>query len=191
MSDPTYEFRSSLRRGNAGYRLTDDAIVGRDGSLPLSELASLRLYTVPGMQSLANGTVARPSRRCTIRARDGRKIALSSLHFLGLGRFEDRTATFVPFVRALVARLAARYPDVELLAGMPPALWWLWFACFGSIAAACALALLGTLAVIASGQMSWLSAGFLLAIVVIGIGPVQYVRTLWRSRPRRLDPNEI
>jgi len=65
------------------------------------------------MQALEYGTVARASRRCTIRLRDGRKTVLTDQHFLGLGRFEDRTQTYVPFVQIRHSRPHRRTREVR------------------------------------------------------------------------------
>jgi len=188
LTDISYEFRPSLPKGVQSYRVTDDTLVSPAGSVPLEEIASIRVYTVPGMRTLGSGTVAQPSRRCTIRCRNGRKIVLSSLDFVGIGRFTDRTQTYLPFVEALIAGVAARSPSTRLLTGMPPALWWYWMLTFATLAV-----MLGGIALLIAvgllfGQLPWTAWGFVLAAAGCAIGPLQYVRGLRRRRPHPLDP---
>jgi hypothetical protein len=189
LSEASYEFRGSLRTQTQTYAATDDALSWPGGRLAFEDIASLRLYRVPGMRSLGYGTVVRASRRCTIRARDGKKIVLTDQHFLGFGRFEDRSAAYVPFVRALIASVAACSPGTRLFVGMPPALWWYWFLMFGTLALGLAVIIVfGTIGLVAEGQFTWAPGGFVLLMAAIGIGPAQYLRGLWRHRPHPFDP---
>src|SRR5262249_5612770 len=58
--------------------------------------------------------------RCDLRLADGRAVALFSTHFAGIADFEDRSITYVPLVRELVARVAAANPGCRFLAGKRP-----------------------------------------------------------------------
>jgi len=192
MSVARYECRTSLRGKVRSYAVTDDALVLPEESVPLEDIVAIRVYTVPGMRTLGYGTVAQPSERCTIEPKSGRKIVLSNLHFLGLGRFEDRTASYRPFVRALVGNVAARCPAARLLSGMPPVMWWSWLVVFGSLAVVLGgFVLLAAVGLTLDGQMTWSSAAFLAAMALIAVGPVQYLGVLWSRRPHRLDPGTI
>jgi hypothetical protein len=188
VADATYRFRGSLGAGEQSYAVTEDALTWPGGTVPLDRIAAISIYAVPGMRMLGYGTVAQPSRRCTIRLRDGRKIVLSSLHFLGLGRFEDRTQSYLPFMRTLISNVAARHPDVRLTTGMPSPLWWLWLMTFGLLVLVLGIILLGVLIGVLSGSLPWTSIGFLLAVAALGIGPGLYVRGLLQRRQRPLDP---
>jgi hypothetical protein len=189
MTDATYRFRGSLRVAEQTYAVTDEAVTGPFGSVPLSDIIAVRVYTVPGMRTLAYGTLTQASRWCRILFRDGRKIALSNLHFLGFGRFEDRSATYVPFVRALIGNVAARYPQTPVFAGMPPSWWWSWFLTLAVLAfVLSALALLAGIGLALDRQLTWSTAGVIFVLAILAIGPVRYLRYLWRHRPYRLDP---
>jgi len=192
VADLTYRFRLGLHRGVETYTLTDDALISSSGSLPLREVAAVRVYTVPGMRSLAYGRVFQPMRRCAIRGKDGRKIVLSNLHFAGLGRFEDRTDSYLLFLRALVRRVAERAPGARLVSGMPPTMWWSWAVVFGALVLGLAsVVLLGAIGLIMEKQLSWSSFGVLLLFASLAIGPVSFLRALWPLRTRPLDLDEI
>jgi hypothetical protein len=84
--------------------------------------------------------------------RRGRAVVLSSNHFVGLGRFEDRSASFRPFVDALVGRIAAANRNTRFVFGMPPALWWFWVALLFAVALLAPLSLIMIVAALAQGR---------------------------------------
>lgn len=188
MAEASYRFRRSLRAEEQGFTITDDALIAAFGAVPLPDIAEVRVFTTPGLRS-AYGTVAPPARCCTIRCRSGRKIDLSSLHFLGLGRFEDRSATYLPFVRELIANVMARSPGTRLVSGMPSATWWWLAAVFAVLTAAlAAIVILGGIGMAINHQMTGGAVLTLLVLALISIGPISYLRWLWRRRPHPLDP---
>jgi len=143
----------------------------------------VRIYDSPGMTGLT-GQVAPAFTRCVIRPKRGRAIVLSSNHFVGLGRFEDRTETFRPFVDALIERVKSANPAARLLAGMPPALWWTW------VALVTPLFIVVIVKELVAGRVLKLPA-IVSALIVIGTaaGIVSYARVLRRNRPRPLRPS--
>jgi hypothetical protein len=88
-------------------------------------------------------------------------VALTSSHFLALGRFEDRSSAFEPFIQTLLQRVRAIRPTAKLLQGMPPALWWLWCA----IGTGCAL--VGSFGVIIVGVEVWTKGHVSLEVLVL------------------------
>jgi hypothetical protein len=58
--------------------------------------------------------------RCDLTMRSGGKIAILSTHYAGLADFEDRAATYAPFVRALIAKVAAANPSTRFRSGKNP-----------------------------------------------------------------------
>ena len=149
----------------------------------------VRIYDSPGMMGLT-GQIAPAFARCVIRPKQGRAIVLSSNHFVGLGRFEDRSAAFRPFVDALVARLASGNPAARLVAGMPPALWWTWVALLVVVALVTPVFFVVIVQELIAGRVLKLAA-LVSALIVIGTaaGIVSYARVLRRNRPRRLTPS--
>lgn len=188
MADSEYRFRLSLARKEETWRLNDEALEcaagGREWRLPFAEIRTIRIYRSPGL-----GVFAPTFARCVIRPRRGKAVVLSSNHFAGLGRFEDRLSSFRPFVEALTRRVAAANPGAELVAGMPPGLWWTWAVVLALAAIVTPLAAVMIVVDLTSGR------GFNPALLVVMailltlfFGLSGYVRTLRRGRPRRFDP---
>ena len=192
MTDPTYTLRLSLAREEATYRLSEDALhcttTKGTHTLPFTEIGMVRVYESPGQTSLF-GQIAPSFARCVIRPRRGRAIVLSSRHFIGLGRFEDRSTTFLPFVDTLLARLGSANPGARLLAGMPPVLWWAWVALLAAVALVTPLFIVVIVQELVAGRALQMPA-VLSCLLVFGaaLGIVSYARVLRRNRPRRFTP---
>jgi hypothetical protein len=108
--------------------------------------------------------------QCFVHTTRGR-IDLRHVHYVSFGKFEDRRATYTPFVKALLAALA-RVPGVQFKAG----------SMVNFVSAILGVPLMAGLA--------WLcfSIGrFELAIFAAFIGGIALLM-IPRSRPRKLDP---
>jgi len=193
VTDPTYTLRLSLAREATTFRLSEDALhcttATGTRTLPFAEIGMVRVYESPGQTSLF-GQIAPSFARCVIRPRRGRAIVLSSKHFIGLGRFEDRSATFRPFVDTLLARLGSANPRAQLLAGMPPVLWWTWVALLAAVALVTPVFFVIIVRELVAGralQMPAVMSGLLVFGAALGI--VSYARVLRRNRPRRFTPS--
>jgi hypothetical protein len=192
VTEPTYTLRLSLASEETTYRLGENALHSTTTkgtrTLPFAEIGMVRIYELPGMTSLT-GRIAPAFARCVIRPRRGRAIVLSSNHFVGLGRFEDRSAAFRPFVDSLIARLGPANPGAQLLAGMPPALWWTWVALLAVVALATPAFIVVIVQELVAGRALQLPA-IVSSLIVLGTaaGIVSYARVLKRNRPRRLRP---
>jgi hypothetical protein len=193
VTEPTYTLRLSLAGEETTYRLGEDALHSTTAkgtrTLPFAEIGRVRIYESPGMASLS-GRIAPAFARCVIRPRRGRAIVLSSNHFVGLGRFEDRSAAFRPFVDAFMARLRSANPGAQLLAGMPPALWWTWVALLVVVALATPAFLVVIVQELLAGRALQLPA-IVSSLIVVGTAAaiVSYARVLRRNRPRRFTPS--
>jgi hypothetical protein len=158
----------------------------------LADIAAIRVYVLQGLRSFGYGELFRPIRRVEIRGKDGRSIVLSNLNFLALGAFEDRTAAYLPFLRALVERTANCAPGARLISGMPPTIWWCWTIVFGAMTLGLAATVVfSAIGLLIEKQMSWGTAGFLPLLAAIAIGPASFLRALWPQRSRPLNANEI
>jgi hypothetical protein len=119
----------------------------------------------------------------------GRAIILDSRHFLGLGRTEDRSAHFGPFLHALTKQLAAVNPQAIFLAGMPPGVWWTWVMVFFLVLAIAGFMILVIRELVIEGE--WLrlelplSAIFVIALLATAasIGKVLAIGFPRRSYP--------
>jgi len=193
VTDPTYTLRLSLASEEATYRLSEDALHSTTAkgtrTVPLAEIGSVRIYESPGAASLF-GQIAPAFTRCVIRPRRGRAIVLSSNHFVGLGRFQDRSATFRPFVDTLIARLESANPGAQLLAGMPPALWWTWVVLLVAVALVLPVFTVVIVRELAEGRAIQMPA-IVSSLIVLGtaLSIFSYARVLRRNRPRRFTPS--
>lgn len=120
MGEPVIYRRRANRvsRGEREWRVEDDALVTRGGSGNIrrtrwSEIVSVRLYHDPSAQ--------KPFRYMfELKPRDKVKIVIDNAHYAGTGKYEDRSATYTPFVRAALARVAAQSPKAMALMGETP-----------------------------------------------------------------------
>ena len=193
MTDPTYTLRLSRFSEEATYRLGENALHSTTAqgtrTLPFAEIGMVRIYESPGLTSLS-GQIAPAFARCVIRPTHGRAIVLSSNHFVGLGRFEDRSATFRPFVDTFIARLGSANPGAQFLAGMPPALWWAWVALLVVVALVTPLFIVVIVQELVAGRALQLPAiGSSLIVLAAALSIVSYARVLRRNRPRRFTPS--
>lgn len=134
MTVPAHSVRKSLFDEERTFTLELDALcwsgAGKSARrMPYADVRDLRLigYASPIGESF----------QCTVRDRKGTKVKLRSAHYRSLNNFEDRTATYAPFVRDLARRVAANAPDAKFIAGST-ALWLAWLIvgvlCVGVIA---------------------------------------------------------
>ena len=193
MTDPTYKLRLSLASEEATYRLSEDALHSTSAkgtqALPFADVGMVRIYESPGAASLF-GQIAPAFTRCVIRPRRGRAIVLSSNHFVGLGRFEDRSATFRPFVDTLIARLGSANPGVQFRAGMPPGLWWTWVTLLAAVALVLPVFTVVIVRELIAGRALQMPV-IVSSMIVLGTAAsiVTYARVLRRNRPRRFTPS--
>lgn len=127
MDELTFTGRASLLSSETAYRLDGAHLAWRsgkgEGRLPLSQVSAIRIFGSPKVTlPLMGGAVLTPGfRQCVVIPREGRPLRLVSAHYLGLGSFKDRRATFDPFVQALEARAVAANPAVKVVRG--PTAW--------------------------------------------------------------------
>jgi len=188
----TYEFRRSIAARTEEYSLSDSALDWSTGTAPFSDINTVRIYSLPGIQMLGAGQVVGAQQRCTIHCNSGKVIQLSSQHFLGPGNIEDRSPALIHFVNALMAQVLAANPRALYLAGMPPALWWIWFLTFGSLALALGLCILfGLVGLTMEHQNTPATFGIFLVLALMLIGPITFLRATWRRRTRNLNSGSI
>jgi len=192
LPDLTYQIRRSLAAKTEEYSLTGTALLWPGGSVPFSQIKTVRIYSVPGMWIFGAGKVAFGSRRCAITLDSGAAIELTSQHYLSFGNFEDRSPAFYPFVSALVARVRAANPVAQAVSGMPPMLWWFWFLTFGLLAFLLILSIaLGLLGLSLEHKNSLGTSLVFAALALMLIGPISFLRAIWRRRTRDLNPGDL
>jgi len=118
MESVTYRRRRDRLSGSEReWRVEDDALVtrgsGAERRYRWKDIVSVRLTAEPAKD--------RPWRYVfELQPRHQRKIVLDNAHYLAPGEYEDRSASYAPFVRAAAAKLAAANPGAQALIGETP-----------------------------------------------------------------------
>jgi hypothetical protein len=163
-----YAFRRSVLEQEVTYALYGDRLVIETGPVLgprfhlLSDVRAVRLRYEHSKQ--------REYYECFIQTKRQR-IALRHVHWRGMMDFEDRRATYTPFVKALLKELAP-YPGVQFRAGSMANF-------IGAIVGAPIMAGLLILCASLGKTAPAVLAGFMLGLCLLMLGP---------SRPRRFDP---
>jgi hypothetical protein len=107
--------RAAISRGEREWRVEEHALATRGAAggerrYPWKDIVNVRLYFEPAR--------ARPWRHVfELQPRHGRRIQIDNAHFVRAGEFEDRSASYAPFVRAALARVQAENPRARALIG--------------------------------------------------------------------------
>jgi hypothetical protein len=110
--------RNAISRSEREWRVEEDALVTRGGSgnerrYPWKDMVSVRLCFEP--------TRFKPWRYVfELQPKHARRIEIDNAHCVSAGVFEERSASYTPFVQAALARLAAVKPDMHALIGETP-----------------------------------------------------------------------
>ncbi len=110
--------RNALSRGEREWRVEEDALVsvgnsGAEKRYSWAEMQSVRLCAEPAR-------FRRWRYVFELRPKRGGKLVIDNAHFLGPGRYEDRSESYRAFVRAAVDRLEAVKPQMPALIGETP-----------------------------------------------------------------------
>lgn len=115
--------------------------------------------------------------RLSLTARGGRLWSIDNQHFAGVGDFENRSATFVPFMLACVERIAALSPRARARLGSSSASYWTQLIFVATMFALLVLVLI--LLPTQHGTVFWIKA----AVIVLSLPLlVQWIR---KARPRK------
>ena len=183
---PTHAVRANALEYEGTWRLLPDALELQGGpavaadailTFPYRDIVELRL-------SYAPSRIDHRRYRCDIRMRSGQRLAVLSTHYAGIADFEDRSATYVPLVRGLIARVAAENAAARFRSGKRPLVYW---AEHLFLVAMVAL-LVFVLSVTGVGYLS--DSSWAKLAIVVGFIPllILYTRKNW---PRRFSPTAI
>jgi KDO2-lipid IV(A) lauroyltransferase len=115
MTDMSYSFRASRWSAETAYRQDRDALrwtSGRgDGQVAYAEIRKVAIYKVRYFGSRATFW------RCDLTDARGRRIRLQAAHCADGGEIEDRSATYIPFVKQLESRIAVANPSAVFRPG--------------------------------------------------------------------------
>lgn len=165
-------------KGETEWRIEDDALVRRapDGSerrIAWRDVTALRIRFYP--------TLAKPwLHQYRVEARHA-SMTIDNGHFAGLADFEDRSASYSPFVRAALERIRECAPGAQVHVGSRPLAFWASMA-FVTLA----LALLAVV-VIALPLPAPLPVAAIAKLAVIVYGIVMMPRWIRRNWPRKGD----
>ncbi|WP_439540988.1 hypothetical protein [Hyphomicrobium sp.] len=113
MTELAHSVRPHLFSDVRTYTLGNDALAVHHGEsgkrVPYADIASVRL--------ISYASVDGPQEQCTIATRAHGKIVVRSHHFVSTGEFEDRSATYAPFVRDLCRRIHAANTKARFIRG--------------------------------------------------------------------------
>jgi KDO2-lipid IV(A) lauroyltransferase len=112
MLEPSYAGRAGPWSFETVYQLEPKSLVWRnawyDGRISYSAVYQVQVYKVRFIGSRKSYW------RCVLHYGRGRKLRLQAAHHLGFRRIEDRTTTYIPFIKRLEARIAAANPKVAV-----------------------------------------------------------------------------
>jgi KDO2-lipid IV(A) lauroyltransferase len=115
MADLSYAYRPSALSPERVYKLSPDGIAwtsgGRGGFLAYGDIKRVRVFKARFIGSSATYW------NCEIEPRSGRTIRVGAGHRAGFNAVEDRTSTYIPFVKELEARIAAANPELRVEMG--------------------------------------------------------------------------
>ncbi len=113
MSALAYTYRSHPLAAERNYRLEPVALAWESGGetqrVAYSDIDEVRVFKVRYIGSSATYWSS------VLQSRSGKKIKLGAARRSGLGVVEDHTATYMPFVKELEARIKSANPDSQLV----------------------------------------------------------------------------
>ncbi len=116
-SNLAHSVRNSLRDKETAFTLGDDALDWDTGS----EQGSISYREIDQLNLITYGTDAADPEvvhgQLTLRTGSGASLKLRSHHLKGLGSYENRAATYVPFVRDLIRRVQGANPEARFVSG--------------------------------------------------------------------------
>lgn len=115
MAGWSYTFRPSVLSGERNYRLDADSLVWDDakrhGRVAYREIDRMHIYKERFLGSSASYWSS------VLYCRSGKKIRLGAAHRAPFRSIEDRTATYIPFVKELEARVQRFNPNATFQPG--------------------------------------------------------------------------
>jgi len=111
--DYAYSFRPSASAPEQGYLLTPDRLTwtGNEAGIAYRDVTRVKVY-----QSRFWGS-SRSYWTCMLYPRQGKSIYLSAAHVVASRKIEDRTQTYIPFIKELEGRIARHNADARFIVG--------------------------------------------------------------------------
>ena len=180
MPERSHVVRTSLHTRERSYSLGPNALHWKEdegeGQIEYADIHQMRLVSYLYYNYM--------HRQCTLHVRSGGKTCIRSHHYESLGKFDDRTETYVPLVRELARRIASSNPQAHFLAG-GTGLWFIWLV----VLLLCVLALIFLVLVILEGTSLPRGAYSILFLIII-FGPLAW-HMMGRNKQSAFDPANI
>ena len=110
--------RNRVSRGEREWRIETDALVSQSA---MGAVTRYRWKDIVSVRLCAKPARGKPWRYVfELQPRHQRRIVIDNAHYAGEGAFEDRSATYTPFVRAALTALAEANPKARALMGETP-----------------------------------------------------------------------
>jgi hypothetical protein len=118
----SHTVRASALESQKTWRIDGDKLwICNEGqpelALPLNSILKLRLSYDPSR-------IEPNLYRCRLYNRIGKCATIQNCHYQGIASFEDRTESYLPFVHALISRLASVNPHCQFISGTSHLSWW-------------------------------------------------------------------
>lgn len=167
--------RSILDTGEVVWTAGPEALTCRrpDGAvaaLPWREVVGVRTAYAPTRWKAWRHLLA-------LKASGGRTVTIDSAHFRGVGDFEDRRASFVPFAHACIEAVALAAPGAKASVGATPLAY--------GLQLAFALSMLALLALVLIALPIPLGPLILVKLALLAAAAPVFLMWTLKSRPRR------
>lgn len=188
-NQPSYTFRRHLFERERTVSLTDQGLHWSDGraegAIAYPQIKEIQVYSVMGNEA------SPASWRCLVQPVQGKTIALTSLHFVGLGNFEDRHPAMLALCRDLFQRAAQVNPSTRYVEGLPRTTWFISLICLAALVAGVAFSIVIFALLLWQAKLSALPAIMFAGGLVGGAG-ISWAIWLWLKRnwPRPFDPQK-
>lgn len=175
--------RGVIPSGEREWRAEPDALVtrgasGRERRLAWRDVTSVRLYADP-----ARG---RPWRYVfEIQPKQGQRVRIDNAHLVERGVYEERSATYTPFVRAALKQIGEHNPRVRALLAETQKRYF--FLLLAGLLSFCALAV----ALIAPTPLDNWEYGGLVKLAVIAVMLPAFLFGILRALPRGVPLDEV
>lgn len=165
------------------WRVEPDALVmrdenGRETRLPWRDVKFVRMQYAPTRIKMERYLFQIAGKR-------GPKFSIDNMHYAGFADFEERSATYTPFARAVLDKVKEQSPGAAVYLGASPASYIAQVA-FVSIAFAAFAALFFVIPVFeVMSDVSWMK------FVIVLLALPFFFRWLYTAYPRKADLNAL
>ncbi|BDS08394.1 hypothetical protein NT6N_34340 [Oceaniferula spumae] len=180
LPDCEFHGRVSVLEQATTYRLSEHSLIleKEQGSLTyqISDVVEIRCRYFPTRYQ-------RNRYELLVNLRNGIRLKLCNEFYQGVLQFEDRSTSYVNFVKQLHSRVAAQNPSCQFFAGSSPASYWLNALLLGGV----------MLLILGLGITMFFAIPMIAVIKLVVFIFLLPVAWQWfkKNKPRQYDPNQI